>query len=98
MTDENESVKFWLDALDGFPVAAKQMFGCYCLYCDGVAVGWISNGKLSLREVGLNYIPADIARPKKGDRVQEYVIPEKYAGDEWLKTAVIDTAKKRKTK
>ena len=31
------------------------MFGCYCLYCDGQAVGWIHDSVLSLREVGLDY-------------------------------------------
>lgn len=50
------------------------MFGCYCLYCDGQAVGWIHNSVLSLREVGLDYLPEDIKRPGPLDRIQELVI------------------------
>ncbi|HIV21442.1 MAG TPA: hypothetical protein IAC81_05595 [Candidatus Scatomorpha stercorigallinarum] len=88
-------VRTWLDALRGLDVRAKKMFGCYCLYCDGQAVGWISGGALSLREAGLDYIPPDIRRPAPGDRIQEYVVPLDYASAEWLPRAVQDTARLR---
>lgn len=37
--DGNELVNAWLARLGGLNVAAKKMFGCHCLYCDGQAVG-----------------------------------------------------------
>ena len=72
------------------------MFGCYCLYCDGQAVGWIHDSVLSLREVGLDYLPDDIKRPASEDKIQELVIPLDYAKTEWLPRAVQDTATIRK--
>ncbi len=93
--NEDGEVRTWLDALRGLDVHAKKMFGCYCLYCDGQAVGWISEGSLSLREVGLDYIPAEIRRPAPGDSVQEYVVTLDYASAEWLPRAVEDTARLR---
>ena len=47
------------------------MFGCFCLYCDGQAVGWIHDSVLSLREVDLDYLPDDIKRPNKDDTVSD---------------------------
>ena len=86
----------WLAHLDGLDVRAKKMFGCYCLYCDGQAVGWIHDSVLSLREVGLDYLPYDIKRPAPEDKIQELVIPLDYANAEWLPRAVQDTARIRK--
>jgi len=88
-------VQTWLDALRNLDVRVKKMFGCHCLYCDGVAVGWIDGSALSLRETGLDYLPDDIRRPAPGDSVQELVIPLDYAGCEWLPRAVQDTAARR---
>lgn len=42
-------VQEWLDGLKDLDVSVKKMFGCYCLYCDGQAVGWIHDSVLSLR-------------------------------------------------
>ena len=95
-TDENVR-KEWLDHLQGLNVTVRKMFGCWCLYCDGQAVGWIHDGVLSLREVGLDYLPPDIKRPGKDDRIRELVIPFDYASAEWLPRAVQDTADLRKT-
>ena len=95
-TDENVR-KEWLDHLQGLNVKTRKMFGCWCLYCDGQAVGWIHDGVLSLREVGLDYLPPDIKRPGKDDRIRELVIPFDYASAEWLPRAVQDTADLRKT-
>ena len=39
--EEGTIVAEWLDRLKGLNVSTKKMFGCYCLYCDGQAVGWI---------------------------------------------------------
>ena len=64
-------VREWMDHLKGLNVEVKKMFGCYCLYCDGQAVGWIHNSVMSLREVGLDYLPKDIKRPTKEDKIQE---------------------------
>ena len=89
-------LKEWLDHLQGLNVTARKMFGCWCLYCDGQAVGWIHDGVLSLREVGLDYLPPDIKRPGKGDMIRELVIPFDYANAEWLPRAVQDTADLRK--
>ncbi|MBO5077895.1 MAG: hypothetical protein J5584_09925 [Clostridia bacterium] len=72
------------------------MFGCYCLYCDGQAVGWIHDSVLSLREVGLDYLPDDIKRPSPEDKIQELTIPFDYVDAEWLPNAVRDTAIIRK--
>ena len=93
-----ENVQEWLSSLKGLDVEAKKMFGCYCLYCDGQAVGWIHDSVLSLREVDLDYLPDDIKRPNKDDRIQELVIPLDYARADWLSKAVQDTADIRKKK
>ena len=96
--NEDRIVQEWLDRLKGIHVEVKRMFGCYCLYCDGQAVGWIHDSVLSLREVGLDYLPDDIKRPAKEDSIQEYVIPLEYANAEWLPRAVQDTADYRKSR
>lgn len=90
-------VQEWLDSLRELNVKVKKMFGCYCLYCDGQAVGWIHDSVMSLREVGLDYLPDDIKRPGKEDKIQELVIPFDYVRAEWLPRAVQDTADIRKT-
>ena len=95
-SQEENVVREWLDALTGLDVTVKKMFGCWCLYCDGQAVGWIHDKVLSLREVGLDYLPAEIKRPSKEDRVQELVIPLEYVNAPWLPRAVRDTANARK--
>ena len=94
--EEENIVKEWLSNLKGLDVRVKRMFGCYCLYCDGQAVGWIHDSVLSLREVGLDYLPDDIKRPGKDDNVKELVIPLDYATADWLPKAVKDTADIRK--
>ena len=94
--DETDLVSEWLARLKGLNVAAKKMFGCYCLYCDGKAVGWIHDSVLSLREVGLDYLPTEIKRPGKEDKIQELVIPFDYVDADWLAQAVQDTADRRK--
>ena len=93
---EEMIVSEWLDHMKGIHVYAKKMFGCYCLYCDGQAVGWIHDTVLSLREVGLDYLPKEIKRPCLEDRIQEIVIPFDYIDAEWLSRAVQDTANTRK--
>ena len=98
MVFEENNVQEWLDHLKSLNVEVKKMFGCYCLYCDGQAVGWIHDSVLSLREVGLNYLPYDIRRPDKDDKIQELAIPLDYAGADWLSRAVRDTADSRKGK
>ena len=95
--EEQAIVQEWLDNLSELNVKVKKMFGCYCLYCDGQAVGWIHDSVLSLREVGIDYLPEDIKRPAPGDKIQELVIPFDYANAEWLPRAVQDTADIRKT-
>lgn len=98
MAHEDPSiVQEWLDSLRELNVKVKKMFGCYCLYCDGQAVGWIHDSVISLREVGLDYLPDDIKRPGKEDKIQELVIPFDYVRAEWLSRAVQDTADIRKT-
>ena len=85
----------WLDhlgGLNGLDLEVKKMFGCYCLYCDGTPVGWIQNDSLSLREVGLTYLPKELKRPLKTDRIQEIVIPFDYVDCDWLRNAIQDTA------
>ena len=91
--EEDTIVQEWMNNLKDLNVETKKMFGCYCLYCDGQAVGWILDSVLSLREVGLDYLPDDIKRP---DKIQELVIPLDYANAEWLTKAVKDTADIRK--
>ena len=57
-------VQTWLDAWEGLNIRLKKMFGCYCVYCDGQAVGWLSGSTFSLREVGLDYLPGRLnSRP-----------------------------------
>ena len=94
--EQKEIVREWLDRLNGLNVRVKKMFGCWCLYCDGQAVGWLHDGVMSLREVGLDYLPADVKRPGKEDKIQELVIPLDYAHADWLPRAVRDTADIRK--
>ncbi|MBQ6653961.1 MAG: hypothetical protein IJM79_00325 [Erysipelotrichaceae bacterium] len=95
--EDPQVVQQWLNSLNELDVRVRKMFGCYCLYCDGQAVGWIHDGVMSLREVGLNYLPADIRRPGRDDRIQELVIPFDYVNADWLPKAVQDTADLRKT-
>jgi hypothetical protein len=64
--------------------------------CEAKAVGWIYDSVMSLREVGLDYLPDDIKRPGKDDRIQELVIPLDYVNAEWLPGAVQDTANIRR--
>mgnify|MGYP002627001771 CR=1 FL=1 len=94
--EDSNIVQEWLDNLRGLDVKVKKMFGCYCLYCDGQAVGWIHDSVMSLREVGLDYLPDDIKRPGKEDKIQELVIPLDYVSADWLPRAVQDTANIRK--
>ena len=94
--EQEQIVKEWLDRLNGLNVSVKKMFGCYCLYCDGQAVGWIHDTVLSLREVGLDYLPDDIRRPGPEDKIQEIVISLDHVDAEWLPGAVRDTADARK--
>lgn len=94
--EEETTVREWLDHLQGLDVRVRRMFGCHCLYCDGQAVGWIHDGVLSLREVGLTYLPKDIKRPGREDRIQELVIPFDFVNADWLPRAVQDTADLRK--
>ena len=96
MAFEDETVREWMDRLEGLDVRVKKMFGCHCLYCDGIAVGWLHDGVMSLKEVGLDYLPAEIRRPGKDDRIRELVIPFDYVNAEWLPRAVQDTADRRK--
>ncbi|SDB62843.1 hypothetical protein SAMN02910263_03431 [Butyrivibrio sp. INlla16] len=67
-----------------------------CLYCDNQAVGWIYDSVMSLREVGLDYLPDDIKRPGKDNTIQELVIPLHYVKADWLPKAVQDTANIRR--
>ena len=94
--EEESIVREWLDHLKDRRVEAKKRFGCWCLYCDGQAVGWIHDSVLSLREVGLTYLPPDIHRPDKDDSIQELVIPFDHVTANWLPRAVQDTADRRK--
>ena len=94
--EDSSIVQEWLDSLSELNVKVKKMFGCYCLYCDGQAVGWIHDSVMSLREVGLDYLPDDIKRPDKEDKIQELVIPFDYVRADWLPKAVQDTADIRK--
>ena len=94
--EEDIIIQEWMNSLKDLNVETKKMFGCYCLYCDGQAVGWIHDSVLSLREVGLDYLPGDLKRPDKNDKIQELVIPLDYANAEWLPKAVQDTANIRK--
>ena len=97
MTAEEEMIaREWLDHLKGLNVQIRRMFGCYCLYCDGQAVGWIHDSVLSLREVALYYLPEEIKRPTPDDSIQELVIPLDFVNAEWLPKAVQDTANIRK--
>ena len=93
---DEHTLQLWLDALGGLNVRVKKMFGCYCLYCDDQAVGWISGYTLSLREVGLPDLPADLRRPAPTDKIQEIPIPLAACGQSWLPRAVQQTALRRK--
>ena len=94
--EDPQIVQEWLDAHIELDVKVKKMFWCYCLYCDNQAVGWIYDSVMSLREVGLDYLPDDIKRPGKDDKIQELVIPLDYVKADWLPEAVQDTANIRR--
>ena len=94
--EEESIVAEWMDRLKDLNVSTKKMFGCYCLYCDGQAVGWIHDGVLSLREVGLTFLPLEIKRPGPEEKVRELVIPFDHVNAEWLPKAVQNTADIRK--
>ncbi len=94
--EEDAILAEWLDRFRDLNVHAKKMFGCYCLYCDDQAVGWIHDSVFCLREVGLDYLPEDIKRTGPQDKIQELVIPFDYVHAEWLPKAVQDTAMYRK--
>lgn len=95
--EDERIVSEWMVHLQELDVYTKKMFGCHCLYCDGQAVGWIHDSVLSLREVGLDYLPDDIKRPKPNDKIQELVIPLDYVNADWLPKAVQDSANIRKS-
>ena len=97
-SEEENIVQDWLYYLSDLDVEVRKMFGCYCLYCDKQAVGWIHDSFLSLREVGLDYLPEDIKRPGKEDKVQELLVPLDYTNADWLPKAVQDTADIRKNR
>ena len=44
--EEESIVREWLDHLKDLKVEVRKMFGCWCLYCDGQAVGWIHDSWL----------------------------------------------------
>ena len=94
--EDPQIVQEWLDSLGELDVKVKKMLGCYFLYGDDQAVGWIYDSVMSLREVGLDYLPDDIKRPGKDDKIQELVIPLDYVREDWLPRAVQDTADIRK--
>ncbi len=94
--EEESIVQEWLNHLKDLNIEIRNMFGCYCLYCDGQVVGWIHDSVLSLREVALDYLPKDIKRPTPKDKIQELVIPFDYVDAEWLPKAIRDTANIRK--
>ena len=96
--EDSQIVREWLNSLRELDVKVKKMFGCYCLYCDDQTVGWIHGSVMSLREVGLDYLPEDIKRPGPEDKVRELVIPFDYVDAEWVPKAVQDTADIRKRK
>ena len=96
--EEEAIVQEWLDHFKGLDVQVKKIFGCYCLYCDNQAAGWIHDNVLSLREVALDYLPEDIRRPDPNDKIQELVIPFDNVADDWLPQVVQDTADIRKKK
>ena len=77
--EEESIVAEWMDRLKDLNVSTKKMFGCYCLYCDGQAVGWIHDSVLSLREVGLTFLPMEIKRPG----LEENLEAEKALIREW---------------
>ena len=80
--EEESIVREWLDHLKDLRVEAKK--------------SWIHDSVLSLREVGLTYLPPDIHRPDKDDSIQELVIPFDHVTANWLPRAVQDTADRRK--
>ena len=82
----------WLDALSGLDIRVKKMFGCFCVYCSGQAVGWLSEMVFSLKEVGLTYLPESLERPLPGASIREIVIPLDLCRAPWLPQAVRDTA------
>lgn len=90
---KDEATQAWLDAFGGLPIRLKKMFGCYCVYCDGQPVGWLSEEVFSLREVGLTGIPAGVKRPLPTDRIQEMVITLDDIAGEWLPGAMQKTAR-----
>lgn len=93
---DDHTLQSWLDALGSLNVRVKKMFGCYCLYCDDQAVGWLSGTTLSLREVGLTGLPAGLHRPGPGDKIQEIPIPLECCSQDWLPRAVQQTALRRR--
>lgn len=70
--EDKSIVQEWLDGLKALDVSVKKMFGCYCLYCDGQAVGWIHDSVMSLREVGLDYLPNDIKDPRRETKYRNW--------------------------
>ena len=96
---EEGVVQTWLDALKELNIRVKKMFGCYCVYCDGQPVGWLSEDIFSLREVGLSDLPPDLKRPGPGDKIREIAIPLDDCYCDWLPRAVQETADRiKKTK
>ena len=89
---EEGVVQTWLDALKELNIRVKKMFGCYCVYCDGQPVGWLSEDIFSLREVGLSDLPPDLKRPGPGDKIREIAIPLDDCYCDWLPRAIQETA------
>ena len=55
--EEESVVAEWMDRLKDLNVSTKKMFGCYCLYCDGQAVG--SEEKVRELVIPFDYVNAE---------------------------------------
>lgn len=86
------SLQRLLNTVNGLDVVGKPMFGCYCIYCDGQPVGWLSGDVFGLKEVGLDSIPAGLSRPAPDARVHEIPISADRFEDEWLSGVLVETA------
>jgi TfoX/Sxy family transcriptional regulator of competence genes len=90
-----ESASFIEDQLAGLDVRTGKMFGEYCLYCDGKAVGFICDDDLFLKPTDADpalFRATEPAPPYPGAKDYHRVPGDLLEDREWLQEAVQATA------
>jgi TfoX/Sxy family transcriptional regulator of competence genes len=95
LSSSPESASFIEDQLAGLDVRTGKMFGEYCVYCDGKAVGFICDDDLFLKPTTADpelFRATEPAPPYPGAKDYHRVPGDLLEDREWLQEAVQATA------